>query len=135
MKISLITLLFFFSICSLAQQTADYTFEIASKYETDVELTVKVHYKDKAIYKNGDIMIKRINLIIRDSLKRFDVIEMYTTHRSKVHSTAKNIYIAKLKERDILITDVELLEVKIPEEVKLLNEELINLKKKMNSAE
>lgn len=132
MKYFLIVLLLCFSFYSIAQETADYTFEIASKYDTDVELKLKVHYQGDAVYKNGDIMIKRINLIIKDSLKRFDVVEMYTTKRTVVHSVAKKIYITKLRERDIIITDVELIEVKVPEEVKILNKELLELKKKFS---
>lgn len=114
-------LLMLISLNMYSQESAVYDLFIESKYETKVALKIKVNYAEKAIYKAQDLIIKRINLIIKDSLKHFDAVEMYSTEKAVMEQIINKIYKNKLNNT---INSVKLLEVIVPKEVIILNEKL-----------
>ncbi len=127
MKYLVIVLFVFIGLVSLAQQQGNYKFNIESKFNTDVELSVAVYYQGKDVYKQYDLIIKNTNLIIKDSLKRFDVFEMYSNQRSTMGAIINEVYKTKLKEEKVIVDSVHLVDVKIPLEAKYLNERFLEL--------
>jgi len=127
MKYLALIIFVFIQVVSTAQWHAYYKFNIKSKLETDVELSLAVHYQKQAVFKESDLIIKKINWIIKDSLDRFDVFEMYTSQRSTMSIKINEIFKSNLKELNVNVDSVSLLDVKIPMEAKLLNERFLEL--------
>lgn len=129
MKYSVFAILISFGFFSYSQETANYEFSVESKYNTEVVLAVEVYYHKKAVYNSNDLMIKKINSTVRDSLERFDIFEMYTSQRRTMQTIIDKVYKAMLQEVDVIIDSVNLVSVVIPFEAQQLNDKLLRFKK------
>lgn len=111
----------------MSQQESNLVFDVQSKYNTDVEIDITVKYDGEFNYSLKDILIKRINSIIIDSLMQYDALEMHTTARNDMNRIINNAYKQGLAKKQITFYELTLNDIKIPEELRLLYEKLKEL--------
>jgi len=115
---------------SFAQERDCFEFNIKSKLDTEVGISVAVYYDSEHRFTQSDSIIQRIDSIIKDSLQQFDIFEMYFDERSTMNVIIDSIFNIEFRTLNIEPVNVTLLEVNIPKEAELLNKRFLELEQR-----
>jgi hypothetical protein len=129
MKYLFLTLLILISFESIAQ-FGHYKFKIISRLNTEVEISVSVYYRGDHYFKESDSELQEVKKLIIDSLKRFDVFEMYGSERNTIDLIIGEIFKNYFEGKNVIVDKAILISVRIPEEAKILYYRFLELQQK-----
>lgn len=112
-----------------SQQNSEFNIPVKSKLNTDVLIQISLNFQGNKSFKESDLIIKKTNLIIKDSLKIYDVFEMYSSQKHAVHRIINEVYKTKFNEIGVVVNEVSITEIIIPKEAQQINEAMLMLKK------
>ncbi|MCK4664119.1 MAG: hypothetical protein KAT68_14725 [Bacteroidales bacterium] len=125
--ITFIVVILFMTIILKAQNREEYTINIKSKYETNIQINFAVKFMGNLKTLLSDSALHSFEKNISDSVAKFDVMQMYSSKRYDIDIMLNETLKQYSKSINVKIESSVLLDLIFPQEIKILNEEINKL--------